>query len=82
MTAAQDENAHVHRWVDGLSQTQLRHLKLISIEDPELPAISEPEPDSRPVGRRRLSFIGTLDAEPDLAEQSAELLRQGLGSTE
>jgi hypothetical protein len=32
--------------------------------------------------RRHLSFVGTLDAEPDLAERSAEILREELGGTQ
>ena len=36
----------------------------------------------RPVGTRRaLPFVGTLDAEPDFAERSEEILREELGRT-
>lgn len=32
--------------------------------------------------RRSLGFIGTLDAEPELAERSGDLAREGLGGIE
>lgn len=32
--------------------------------------------------RRSLGFIGTLDAEPELAEGSGDLVRKGLGGVE
>ncbi|MEU2174331.1 hypothetical protein ABZ552_08920 [Nocardia sp. NPDC019219] len=32
--------------------------------------------------RRSLGFIGTLDAEPELAEKSGDLIRKGMGSAE
>ncbi|MCP3800252.1 hypothetical protein NLX83_13385 [Allokutzneria sp. A3M-2-11 16] len=77
MTAAHDYE-ELHHLVDRLSPAQVRRLRLIVANDPELSvAITEP---SRP--RRSLSFIGTLDAEPDLAERSAELVRRSMGGTE
>lgn len=39
-------------------------------------------PDSFAPRRRSLSFVGTLDAEPDLGEKSASLVRDGLGGIE
>jgi hypothetical protein len=34
-----------------------------------------------PIGRRRLPFVGALHAEPDFAERSEDILRDGLGRT-
>ncbi|MFI6040658.1 hypothetical protein ACIA8C_03425 [Nocardia sp. NPDC051321] len=90
MTAAHNEYEEVHRLVDHLSANQVRRLRLLVADDPELGkiagALAEAHTDqasdiSKP-RRRSLGFIGTLEAEPDLAERSAEIVREGLGGTE
>ncbi|WP_433731533.1 hypothetical protein ACQP0C_06610 [Nocardia sp. CA-129566] len=82
MTAAHDYE-EVHRLVDRMSPAQVRRLRLLVTEDPELTPVAPPtqpadHPGEQP-RRRSLGFIGTLDAEPDLAEQSAQSVRKGLG---
>ncbi|WP_405161181.1 hypothetical protein OG203_33160 [Nocardia sp. NBC_01499] len=91
MTAAH-EYEEVHRLVDHLSTTQVRRLRLLVAEDPELGKIAGELAEAHDAGkgsdavdmprRRSLGFIGTLEAEPDLAERSAEVVREGLGGTE
>ncbi|MEU8898441.1 hypothetical protein [Nocardia sp. NPDC048505] len=93
MTAARNEYEAVHRFVDSLSSTQVRRLRLLVNDDPELGEVAralcddaghapgEAADAARP-RRRSLGFIGALDAEPELAERSAELVRRGLGGTE
>ncbi|WP_433658632.1 hypothetical protein ACQPW1_41565 [Nocardia sp. CA-128927] len=92
MTAAHNEYEEVHRLVDHLSATQVRRLRLLVAQDPELGKIAGALAEAHDAShsseavdkprRRSLGFIGTLEAEPDLAERSAEIVREGLGGTE
>ncbi|MEU7140089.1 hypothetical protein ABZ942_11625 [Nocardia sp. NPDC046473] len=88
MTAAHNEYEEVHRLVDHLSATQVRRLRLLVAEDPELGKIAgalaeaHGQQSEATPRRRSLGFIGTLEAEPDLAERSAQIVREGLGGTE
>jgi hypothetical protein len=79
VTAAHDYE-EVHRMVDQMSPAQVQRLRLLVIKDLELAPLNTPT--SEPPRRRSLGFIGTLEAEPDLAERSAESVRKGLGGAE
>nr|MDT0659569.1 hypothetical protein [Micromonospora sp. DSM 115978] len=80
MTAAfAEEYEELHRLVDRLPVERVRALRAVAIHlVEERPAERvEAEPDDRP--RRRLSFVGIMDAEPNLAARSEEILREELG---
>lgn len=68
--------------VDLLTPGQARALRAVALELVEGQP-DEPEPSaSAAVGegrRRRLSFVGLMEAEPDLAERSEEILRAEFG---
>lgn len=81
VTAAYDYD-DLHRLVDRLTPGQARALRAVALE------LVESQPDepensaSASVGqgrRRRLSFAGLMDAEPDLAERSEDILRAEFG---
>jgi hypothetical protein len=81
MTTAPHVSA-VHRMVDRLAPTQVEALYVI------LEGMLGSQPSSEPVRpadggaatpRRRLSFIGIMDGERDLAERSSQILREELG---
>lgn len=42
-------------------------------------AVDEAARASEPSAKHRFSFIGIMDGEPDLAERSAQILREELG---
>jgi hypothetical protein len=82
MTAAfADEYDELHRLVDRLPVERVRALRAVAIHlvDADTGELGEAEPDDR--GRRRLSFVGIMDAEPDLAARSEEILREEMGGT-
>ncbi|MFD0742895.1 hypothetical protein ACFQ1L_14620 [Phytohabitans flavus] len=77
MTAAfGNEYEELHRLVDQLPVERVRALRAVVIHLLEgAPRVSPDSDDDRP---RRLSFVGIMDAEPDLAARSEEILREEL----
>lgn len=78
MTAAfGHEYEELHRLVDRLPIDRVRALRTIAV----LLAEGTSNAETKPVGgfRRRLSFTGIMDAEPDLAARSEDILREELG---
>jgi len=63
----------LHHLVDQLAEEQVDEARafMLGLVEQRPPA----EQSTAPV-RRRLSFIGTLSAEPDLAERSEEILEE------
>ncbi|WP_216917735.1 hypothetical protein [Nocardia noduli] len=81
MTAAHDYE-DLHRLVDRLTPDQARALRAVALqlvvtESPEPATAAEPAVERR----RHLSFAGVMDAEPDLAARSEDLLREEHGKT-
>lgn len=58
----------LHELVDQLSPAQADALRAVVIQ------LVTPAPVRAPALPRRLSFVGTLSAEPDLAERSEEIV--------
>jgi hypothetical protein len=78
MTAAfAHEYEELHRLVDRLPVERVRALHAVAIHLVD-DANADAEPERDPV--RRLSFVGILDAEPDLASRSEAILRDELGN--
>lgn len=81
MTAAHEYD-DLHRLVDRLTPGQARALRAVALELVDS-GISEPDVTgsngSERGRRRRLSFVGLMEAEPDLAERSEDILRAELG---
>ena len=75
MTAAHNYE-DLHRLVDRLTPDQARALRAVALQLVVTEA-AEPEPTAE--RRRRFSFAGVMDAEPDLAERSEDLLREERG---
>jgi hypothetical protein len=77
MTAAHDYE-DLHALVDRLSPDQARDLRAVALRLVEANE-SLDQPDTDQSGRRRLSFIGTMNSGVgDLAERHEEILREGL----
>jgi len=81
VTAAHDYD-DLHRLVDRLTPGQARALRAVAL------VLVESRPDETETltsaavstgRRRRLSFAGIMDAEPDLAERSEDILRAEFG---
>jgi hypothetical protein len=81
VTAAHDYD-DLHRLVDRLTPGQARALRAVAL------VLVESRPDETEAlapanvstdRRRRLSFAGIMDAEPDLAERSEDILRAEFG---
>jgi hypothetical protein len=78
VSAAHEE---LHHLVDRLNNDQADALRAVALQlvvghagettSPDAEASAEP--------RRTLSFVGLIDAEPDLAERSEEILRDEFG---
>ena len=84
VTAAHDyDYDDLHRLVDRLTPGQARALRAVALVLVESQSEEETEtvaPAGVSAGRRRhLSFAGIMDAEPDLAERSEDILRAELG---
>ncbi|MFI6171791.1 hypothetical protein ACIBCN_33780 [Nocardia sp. NPDC051052] len=79
MTAAHDYE-DLHRLVDRLTPNQAHALRAVALQ---LVVTDGPQqsPSTDPPGERRrhLSFAGVMDAEPDLAARSEDLLREERG---
>jgi hypothetical protein len=72
------EYEELHRLVDRLPLERARALRTVALY------LVEGVADGAEVGpesgrRRRLSFAGIMDAEPDLATRSEEILREEFG---
>jgi hypothetical protein len=70
---AHQQYDELHRLVDQLTEDQVAQAQSFM-----LGLVKQRQPSDEPPGepRRRLSFIGTLSAEPDLAERSEEILEE------
>ncbi|MBF6225775.1 hypothetical protein IU470_11755 [Nocardia abscessus] len=79
MTAAFDYE-DLHRLVDRLTPDQAHALRAVALQL-VVTDTADRGPATEPPGerRRRLSFAGTMHAEPDLAARSEELLREERG---
>ncbi|MDN3359946.1 hypothetical protein [Actinomadura sp. DC4] len=77
MTAAHDYE-DLHRLVDRLTPVQAHELRDHALRLIDEDEQEEPTSETRSVPRE-LSFIGIIHAEPDLAERSEDILRQGFG---
>ncbi|MEV0363796.1 hypothetical protein [Nocardia fusca] len=76
MTAAYDYE-DLHRLVDRLTPDQARALRAVALQLVVTEASEEDDAAEAVGGRRRhLSFAGVMQAEPDLAERSEEILRE------
>lgn len=76
MTAAYDYE-DLHRLVDRLTPDQARALRAVALQLVVTEASEEDDTTEAVGGRRRhLSFAGVMQAEPDLAERSEEILRE------
>ncbi|MEV5839613.1 hypothetical protein [Nocardia sp. NPDC052112] len=76
MTAAHDYD-DLHRLVDRLTPDQAHALRAVALQlvvtdTPQWRSAAEPKGERR----RHLSFAGIMNAEPDLAARSEELLRE------
>lgn len=69
MTAA-PQHSDLHELVDQLSPAQADAVRAVVVQF----VIPAQEPIKTGSGSRRLSFAGTLSAEPDLAERAEEIL--------
>jgi hypothetical protein len=73
------EYEELHRLVDRLPVERVRALRAVALhlvgDEPREDSSNEPT-DGR---RRRLSFVGIMEADPDLAARSEEILRNELG---
>ncbi|CAO5189658.1 hypothetical protein FAIPA1_700007 [Frankia sp. AiPs1] len=72
----------VHRMVDRLAPAQVEALYVIlggMLGSRPAPGSVQPVDDSAATPVRRLSFIGIMDGEHDLAERSSRVLREELG---
>lgn len=79
MTAVRDYE-ELHHLVDRLTPDQARALRSVAlhlVEGHDSPS-TKTTPTSEPV-RRRLSFAGLMDAEPNLAARSEDILREEFG---
>jgi hypothetical protein len=83
MTVA-PHRSEVHHMVDQLSPGQVEALYVLlqsmtGREDrPTPPRAGDNAPDV--TAKHRFSFIGIMEGEPDLAERSAQILREELGN--
>jgi hypothetical protein len=79
VTAAFDEEyEELHRLVDRLPVERVRALRAVALSL----IAGQPEDDGTEPergGRRRLSFVGLMEAEADLAARSEEILRAEFG---
>lgn len=80
MTAAfAQEYEELHRLVDRLPVERMRALRFVVLYLVEGVATDQAQVDLASGRQRRLSFAGIMDAEPDLATRSEEILREELG---
>lgn len=80
MTAAfAQEYEELHRLVDRLPVERMRALRSVALYLVEGVVEDRAKADLGSGRRRRLSFAGIMDAEPDLAARSEEILREEFG---
>lgn len=75
----------IHRLVDQLAPEQAEALYVLlrgMVSEPEngQQGADTPMPHSPAESRHRFAFIGIMDGEPDLADRSAQILREELGN--
>ncbi|WP_344315034.1 hypothetical protein [Fodinicola feengrottensis] len=68
MTSAAHQYDGLHRLVDQLKPAQADAVRAVVLQLVTTPEVESTQP------RRRLSFAGSLSAEPDFAERSEEIL--------
>jgi hypothetical protein len=73
------EYEELHRLVDRLPLERVRALRAVALYLVEGDSGDRTETGPDRDRRRRLSFAGIMDAEPDLAARSEEILREELG---
>lgn len=73
------EYQELHQLVDRLPLERVRALREVVLYLVEGASDDHAEADSHAGRRRRLSFAGIMDAEPDLAARSEEILREEIG---
>ncbi|MEU8271194.1 hypothetical protein AB0B89_29055 [Sphaerisporangium sp. NPDC049002] len=84
--AAAPHHSEVHRMVDRLAPGQVEALyvilqSMVGQAQPDSEDIAGGEPAAPEVPQKhRFSFIGIMDGEPELAERSAQILREELGN--
>lgn len=66
----------LHRLVDRLNPDQADALRAVALQLVTSAAEPERPEDDEPVRRRHLSITGIIEAEPDLAERSEDILRE------
>ncbi|AJE85191.1 MULTISPECIES: hypothetical protein [Streptomyces] len=82
MSIAHDHYPELHRLIDQLRPDQAEAVRSVVLHlVVDNTGITENAAEEPPARRRRLSFAGSLEAEPDLATRSSEILREGLGGT-
>ncbi|MEU6732005.1 hypothetical protein ABZ929_02180 [Streptomyces physcomitrii] len=85
MSIAHDHYPELHRLIDQLRPDQAEAVRSVVlhlvVDNTETTGTTENTGEEPPARRRRLSFAGSLEAEPDLATRSSEILREGLGGT-
>ncbi|HWE92056.1 MAG TPA: hypothetical protein VG317_21515 [Pseudonocardiaceae bacterium] len=83
MTAAHD-HAEMRYLLDHLSPRQVRRLRLLVFDDPELAEVASASglvrSSAEPTQRRQLRTVGVFDAEPDLSVRVKDILRHEFGS--
>jgi hypothetical protein len=74
----------IHRLVDQLAPEQAEALYVLlrgMVSEPENGHDADAPASQMPAeSHHRFSFIGIMDGEPDLAERSAQILREELGN--
>ncbi|MBT2397616.1 hypothetical protein [Streptomyces sp. ISL-100] len=83
MSVASDHYPELHRLIDRLRPEQAEAVRSVVLQlvVDNTPA-PEPAAPTEAQRRRRLSFGGAIEAEPDLATRSSDILREELGGTD
>ncbi|MBH5335407.1 hypothetical protein IHE55_11600 [Streptomyces pactum] len=77
MSVAHDHYPDLHRLIDQLRPEQAEAVRSVVLQlVVDNTSVTEGVQQPR---RRRLSFAGSIEAEPDLATRSSEILRRELG---
>jgi hypothetical protein len=77
--ALANEYEELHLLVDRLPLERVRALRAVALYLVEGDISDRADTGHGNARRRRLSFAGIMDAEPDLAARSEEILREELG---
>ncbi|MFC0600546.1 hypothetical protein [Streptomyces palmae] len=82
MSVAHDHYPELHRLIDRLRPAQAEAVRSVVlqlvVDNTRDDAVGDEGSATQP-RRRRLSFAGAIEAEPDLATRSSDILRQELG---